>query len=192
MTLSVRRHAAACTALVVLAPIQLWAQASAFGAPTDSAAAVQNRGATNPWPQHGWISAGAGIGSYPYGSLDGVATGWYSVGPFATGVRLGTTGQWIGEQRSDQAFLVGARTRGSRTFVLGAIGTAKVASSRSCDGPCGELTRGSSTEMAYAFEAHANVPAIGVGATMFGVLGPASVRYNAFALTLDLGWFGPW
>jgi hypothetical protein len=46
--------------------------------------------------------------------------------------------------------------------------------------------------MAYALEAHANVPVIGVGATMFGVLGPASVHYNAFALTLDLGWFGPW
>ncbi len=25
---------------------------------------------------------------------------------------------------------------------------------------------------------------------MFGVLGPALVRYNAFALTLDVGWFG--
>ena len=191
MTFSVRRRAAACAALVVLAPIHLSAQASAFAAPADSAAAVHNHGATKPWPQRGWISVGVGIGSYPYASLDAVATGWYSVGPFATGVRLGTAGQWIGEQRSDQAFLVGARTHGSRAFILGAIGTAKVASSRSCDGPCGELTRGSSTEMAYALEAHANLPVIGVGATMFGVLGPASVHYNAFALTLDLGWFGP-
>ncbi len=46
--------------------------------------------------------------------------------------------------------------------------------------------------MAYAFEAHANPEAFfGVGATMFGALGPASTRYNAFAVTLDVGWFGP-
>jgi hypothetical protein len=36
------------------------------------------------------------------------------------------------------------------------------------------------------------VPALGVGATMFGAFGPASVGYNAFALTVDLGWFGDW
>ena len=45
--------------------------------------------------------------------------------------------------------------------------------------------------MAYALEAHANVPGIGIGATMFGALGSALVHYNAFALTLDLGRFGP-
>jgi len=45
--------------------------------------------------------------------------------------------------------------------------------------------------MAYSFEAHANPRTFfGIGVTMFGVLGPASVHYNAFALTLDLGWFG--
>jgi hypothetical protein len=31
----------------------------------------------------------------------------------------------------------------------------------------------------------------GVGLSMFGVLGPATIRYNAFALTLNAGWFGP-
>jgi hypothetical protein len=47
--------------------------------------------------------------------------------------------------------------------------------------------------MAYSFEAHGNpVPLFGIGATMFGVLGAASVRYNSFAVTLDVGWFGPW
>jgi hypothetical protein len=154
---------------------------------------VRSHATANPWPQRLWISGGAGIGSYPYGSLDAIATGWYSVGPLAVGVRRGAAGQWIGEQRSDQAFLVGARTQGSRAFLLGAVGTAKAKSWRTCD-DCGEVTpRPSTTEMAYSFEAHGNpVPLFGIGATMFGVLGPASVRYNSFAVTLDVGWFGPW
>jgi hypothetical protein len=44
--------------------------------------------------------------------------------------------------------------------------------------------------MAYAVEAHANLVFVGAGVTMFGALGPRSVSYNAFALTLDVGWFG--
>jgi hypothetical protein len=43
----------------------------------------------------------------------------------------------------------------------------------------------------YSAEAHANLEFAGVGLVMFGGLGPASIRYNAFALTLDAGWFGP-
>ncbi len=190
MTFSVRGRVAACAVASVFAPLLLAAQGPAVGDGATDSSAARSRATTTAWVQRGWVSAGAGIGSYPYGSLDGVASGWYSVGPVATGVRLGTTGQWVGEQRSDQAFLVGARTQGSRAFLLGAIGTSKVASSRTCD--CGVTSRGSSTEMAYALEAHANVPVIGLGVTMFGVLGPALVHYNAFALTLDVGWFGDW
>jgi hypothetical protein len=40
-------------------------------------------------------------------------------------------------------------------------------------------------------EAHANLELVGVGLTVFGALGPSSIRYNAFALTLNAGWFGP-
>ena len=43
--------------------------------------------------------------------------------------------------------------------------------------------------MAYAVEAHANLVFVGAEATMFGARGPRSVRCDAFALTLDVGWF---
>jgi hypothetical protein len=142
------------------------------------------------------MSAGLGAGTWPYGSLAATAEGWYSVGPIVAGVRLGGAGQLRfdgpDEQRNDQAFLIGARTRGSRAFLLGAVGVAKVSSSSNlCNpGPCAPFDPFNTTEVAYAFEAHANLVVGGVGATMFGALGPRSVRYNAFALTLDVGWFG--
>ncbi len=160
---------------------------------TDSSGAKQNHASTNAWPQRGWISAGVGLANSPYHSLAGVATGWYSVGSVAAGVRLGAADQLFGEHRSDQAFLIGARTRGTTAFLIGAIGTAKVASSLTCDGPCtAPPPRPSSTEMAYSFEAHANPRTFfGIGASMFGVCGPVSAHYNAFAVTIDVGWFGP-
>jgi hypothetical protein len=42
----------------------------------------------------------------------------------------------------------------------------------------------------YSVEAHGNFELAGVGLTMFGALGPETIRYNAFALTLNVGWFG--
>jgi hypothetical protein len=44
--------------------------------------------------------------------------------------------------------------------------------------------------MAYAVEGHANLVFVGAEAIMFGARGSRSVRCNAFALTLDVGWFG--
>jgi len=142
------------------------------------------------WQRRGWIDAGVGVGTWPSGSLAATAAGWYSVGPVVAGVRLGTSGQWIGEQRSDQAFLIGGRTDGNRAFLLGAAGFARVKSFRSCDG-CGSTYRPTTTQLAYTFEANANVGFAGVGAVMFGVLGPSTVHYNAFALVLNVGWFDP-
>lgn len=141
------------------------------------------------WQQHGWISGGLGLGTWPYG-FAGVAAGWYSVGPVAAGVRSGGASEPFGEARSDRAFLVGARTTGSRSFLLGAAGLGRVASSRSCD--CsGRLTRPSATAVAYSLEAHGNLELAGIGVVVFGVFGPKSVAYNAMALTLNAGWFGP-
>ena len=190
MPLPLRSRFASCAVLCALAPLPVAAQSASVRISADSAA--QPPAALNPWPQRGWISVGVGGSSSPYHGLAGVAAGWYSVGPIAAGVRLGAADQWFGEQRSDQALLIGARTRASAVFVVGAIGTAKVASSRTCDGPCtAPPPRPSTTEMAYAVEAHANVAVFGLGATMFGTFGPASARYNAFAITLNAGWFGP-
>jgi len=46
------------------------------------------------------------------------------------------------------------------------------------------------TAFAYSFGGHSNLPFVGLGVTMFGALGPAEVRYNAIALTLNVGVFG--
>src|SRR5215467_6555031 len=116
------------------------------------------------WPQRAWIDAGLGEGTWPQGSLAGTTNVWYSVGPVVTGARLAAAGQFFGEQRSDKAFLIGARTRGSHAFLLGAVGPAKVASWRTCDGPCGPPPpRPSTIELAYTFEAHANLSVVGLG-----------------------------
>jgi hypothetical protein len=42
----------------------------------------------------------------------------------------------------------------------------------------------------YSVEAHGNDAFLGIGLTMFGAAGPGVTRYNAFALTLNGGWFG--
>jgi hypothetical protein len=57
-------------------------------------------------------------------------------------------------------------------------------------GPCARFSPFNTTEATYAVEAHTNLVFAGIGASMFGALGARSVRYNAFALTLDVGWFG--
>ena len=163
--------------------------------PRSSVSALASNDASPPspdqWPQRAWISGGLGLGIWPDGSLAGVVSGWYSGGAVAIGVRAASVGQWFGEQRSDRAFLVGARTRGDRGFLLGGLGFAQISSSRTCDGPCSALTRPSAAAVAYSVEAHGNLEVAGVGLSMFGTLGPTSIRYNAFAITLNAGWFGP-
>jgi len=146
--------------------------------------------AQTPGPplQRLWFTGGFGLGTWPYASIAGIASGWYSPGGVALGARVAHVGQLIGEERSDRALLIGARTRGRRGFLLAAAGVGSVASWRSCDGPCGELTRPRATAPAYSTEAHANFGGLGAGLSMFGTLGPAPVRYNAFALTVDIWW----
>lgn len=171
---------AACGFLCVVAPGVLVAQAS------DTA-----------WPQRAWFSTGLGAGTWPRGSLAGIAEAWYSAGPVVAGARIAGAGQinfdGAGEQRSDQALLVGLRTPRKRGFLLGAVGVAKASSSSDLcvPNPCALVSPFHTTQAAYTVEAHANIVFVGVGATMFGVFGPAYARYNGLALTLDLGWFGP-
>lgn len=165
--------------------------ASSLGAQTarGNAPAVDSTGVANPWPQHAWISVGLGGGTSPRGAISALATGWYSAGVVALGVRLADADQLFGEQRSDRALLVGARTRGNRWFLLGAAGIADIASSHTCDA-CTALTRPPVTEVAYSVEGHGNLTFVGIGVTMFGALGPVQARYNAIALTLNVGTFG--
>lgn len=174
-------------AMFVVAAVPLAAQTVPGGAPGDSGAVIA-RSKPRP-PQNFWIGAGVGAATYPYGSLAAIVDGWYARGPFAIGARHAGTATWFGEQRSDDALLVGARTGDEHFFWLGAIGPGVVASERTCDGPCGIITRPRTPGLAYTFEAHANAKYGGVAISMFGALGSAS-RYNAFALSMNFGMFG--
>src|SRR5215831_9741514 len=193
------RSTAVGAVLFILAPFPLAAQSAAGAAAIDDSSAVRVQTSATSWAQRGWISAGLGAGtSWGERSLAGVVAGWYSAGPIAAGVRLGAAAAGPGfsdsphEARNDQAFLIGARTRRSRVFLLGAVGVARVTSfSDLCvPGPCARFSPFNTTEAAYAVEAHTSLVFAGVGASMFGALGARSVSYNAFALTLDVGWFG--
>jgi len=193
------RSTAVGAVLFILAPFPLAAQSATGAAAIDDSSAVRVQTSATPWAQRGWISAGLGAGtSWGYRSLAGVVAGWYSVGPIAAGVRLGAAAAGPpfsdspSESRNDQAFLIGAQTRRSRAFILGAVGVARVTSfSDWCvPGPCARFSPFNTTEAAYSIEAHGDFVFAGVGATMFGALGARSVSYNAFALTLDVGWSG--
>jgi hypothetical protein len=174
--------------MTVLGSLSLAAQdARGHDTPGDSSAAAN---VNNPWPQRAWIGVGLGGGTFPHGAISLIADGWYSVGAFAIGARLGGAEALFGEQRSDRALLLGGRTPGNHWFLLGAAGIGTLASSRTCDGPCSALTRPSRTAIAYTLEAHGSLALVGVGLAMFGALGPAETNYNAIAVTLNAGWFG--
>jgi hypothetical protein len=166
-----RAHCQHLAVVALLVASSLRAQTTRTSIPAvDSSAAPSPP--QNQWPQRAWISVGLGEGTWPKRSIAGVVSGWYSGGPIAIGGRLSRVGQMFGEERSDQAFLVGARTHGNHAFLLGALGVGRVASSVTCDGPCnGGLTRPSASTTTYSVEAHANLDVVGVGLTMFGALG---------------------
>jgi hypothetical protein len=166
-------------------------RASAQSTPPARPDSVEAQQPADARPQRGWVSAGVGVGIVPYGSLSGLLAGWYTVGPVAMGARLGGAAQIFGEQRGDGALLVGGRTRDDHVFLLGAVGIGEVSSSRTCDGPCTELKRPLRAAAAYALEAHANYSVAGLGLAVFGAFGPQGSSYNALALTLNVGWFGP-
>jgi hypothetical protein len=192
------RNFAARTVLCLFAPFTLAAQSATGASAIDDSVALRSNTSASRWAQRGWISTGLGAGtSWRYRSLALIAEGWYSAGPLVAGARLGGAGPadfryTPRESRNDEAFLIGARTRRSRAFILGAFGVARVTSSSDLcvPGPCARFSPFNTTEAAYAVEAHTNLVFVGVGASMFGALGARSVRYNAFALTLDAGWFG--
>ena len=181
------RKTARLTLLALFGATALAAQQGPRSVPESDSLHVLAQAPALP-PQRLWFTGGFGLGTWPYASIAGVASGWYSRDGVALGARVARLGQLIGEQRSDRALLIGARTRGSRGFLLAAVGVGSVGSGRSCDGPCGEITRPRATAAAYTTEAHANFGGLGAGLSMFGTLGPALARYNAFALTVDIWW----
>jgi hypothetical protein len=100
MTLSACARAVACAAVVVAVPIRLSAQ-RAVGVATTASSAVRSHTTTNPWVQRGWISAGAGVGSYPYGvrprrdrDREGGLLSHVNYNAFALTVDLGWFGDW--------------------------------------------------------------------------------------------------
>jgi hypothetical protein len=137
----------------------------------------------DPWPQRGWIAR----------APESVRTPASRLGRNA-GIRGPRHGRPTRDHRpvdwgtaGDQAAL--GLERESRTFFPRAIDG---------EGPCLDHATsmrgaaGSSTKWPTQSGAHANVPLSVSGQPRSGVLGPASVHYNAFVLTPDLGWFGPW
>ena len=185
-----RRLCYELAALTFLVASSVQAQSPRITATATDSSGVLSEPAANPWPQRAWVGAGLGTGTWPYGTIAGIVSGWYSIGMLAAGARAAGADAIFGEQRSDRALLMGVRTRGSGGFLLGGLGVGKIATSRTCDGPCTPLTRPGATEVAYSAEAHGNFELVGLGIAMFGVFGPPQNRYNAVAITLNVGWFG--
>ena len=183
-----RRIASGVGFLAVVAVSPLGAQV-APGA-VRAAPAVEPHSAPS-WSRRAWVGAGFGFGTPPRGAYAGLAAAWYSVGNLALGARLDGVGIAQAESRSNRALLVGARTPGDRAFLLGAGGVTRMAFSHSCDAPCAAEVGSNATAFAYSVEAHGNLDVLGLALVMFGARGPARVRYNAFAITFNAGWFGP-
>src|SRR5262252_5201111 len=97
-----RRFIALCRTVSIL----LGASSLSAQSPRGIAPAVDSSADAKPWPQHAWIGAGLGGGTSPRGAISAIATGWYSAGIFAAGVRLAAADQLFGEARSDRALLV--------------------------------------------------------------------------------------
>ena len=146
-------------------------------------------------PVAAWGFFGLGSGGVPPHSesqLAGVAKLNLSVGHVMLSYRNTDVGPFIsaGDGVRDNGLLGGVRTGGHHLFASAVLGLANVSHYHQCD-QCGRLDVDPSVRvMAYDFTAHANYRVLGVAASFTGVTGPASVRYAAFTVGLEAGWFG--
>jgi hypothetical protein len=141
-------------------------------------------------PQSGWASIGVGAGSP--GGVAGVISGWYSRGSFVVGGQYSAVSpMWEADTRSSVALLAGARTRGSRAFLMGTFGIAAARFVADCGGSC-RLHQVGPTAAALAFsgQAVANSGVLGLTLGTFGVLGPRNVSHAGLVASLAVGWFG--
>lgn len=83
--------------------------------------------------------------------------------------------------------LVGVTAGSRQDFVLGGVGIGRVSSGYStADSP---HSYPNATAIVYSIEAHPKA-IFGLGATVFGALGPRLTRYTGIAITVNPGWFG--
>lgn len=75
-------------------------------------------------------------------------------------------------------------------FGAAAVGVASVAPCHKCD--CDEAQTAPPRKYALACDlsAHVNVPVVGFAFGFVGAMGPAQATYQAFTVSLELGWFG--
>lgn len=159
----------------------------------DSAATAAVR--SHPVEQRAWLSIAAGPGfihtASSGGALSGAIAAVYSPGIMVFEARTSGATEIFGDGVGDQSLLVGLRTSGRRTFLLGAIGYGRSQYSHSCDGPCSaNFTDPYRSAITYEGTAEANARVIGIGATVFGVIGEGRASYTTMALSLQLGWLG--
>lgn len=140
--------------------------------------------------QSGWASIGVGVGS-PAG-IAGVISGWYSRGSFVVGGQYSAVSPMReADSRSSVALLAGARTLGSRAFLMGAFGIAAARFVLDCGGTCRAQQVGpTAAALAFSGQAVANSGVLGLTLGTFGVLGPRSVSHAGVVVSFAVGWFG--
>jgi hypothetical protein len=115
-----------------------------------------------------------------------------SVGPAMLSFRTSDIGPFIaaGDGVRDNGLLGGVRTGWRHLFGSAALGFANASHYHECD-QCGVTDVSPSVGvMVYDVTAHANLFVLGVAASFSGIVGPERVRYSAFTVGLEAGWFG--
>jgi len=144
---------------------------------------------TPPWDQRGWLFVGVGGGSIKE-SLAVTGGGSYSAGPLMLTLRRGEARQWYGDGIDGTAFLIGARSTGTRGFVSAQLGPSAVHRFHTCDCSGNDWTGPTHGALAFDVAIQGNWMIAGIGFDAFGNLLPSSHRYAAFAVMVELGWFG--
>jgi hypothetical protein len=140
-----------------------------------------------------WGSAELGnaqIASVPNGQSAAIAKINLSVGPVILSFRDAGPLIGLGDFVRDDGLLGGVRTGGRRIFGAAALGFANASHHHECDGCGASSVEPAVGVMVYDVTAHANLLVVGVDASFSGVVGPERVRYSAFTLGLEAGWFG--
>jgi hypothetical protein len=119
-----------------------------------------------------------------------IATINLSVGPVMLSFRDAGPFIGIGDFVRDDGLLAGVRTSGRRLFGSAELGFANASHHHECDGCGASRVEPSVGVMVYDVSAHANLLVVGAAASFSGIVGPARVRYSAFTLGLEAGWFG--
>jgi hypothetical protein len=141
----------------------------------------------------GSIQLGSGrVASTSSSGLAGVAKVNLSLGPVVLAFRNSDVDPlWSRvDGVRDNGLLGGVRTGGRRLFGSAALGFANASRYRvPCDG-CRTAVDPSEDAMTYDISAHANLRVFGLAASFSGIASPSRVRYSAFTVGLEAGWFG--